>query len=333
MAPSSYDVVNRSIEFSNPSRLPIKLEYPIKTAKFGMIESDVHTVNWNFIGTGDHSQFQTYDEWHCLWVRSEQNNMGQIKGHPIDDWSKLSTYHWPDPHDPSFYDGMEKRFEGGEGKYIISVIFMLLFERLQALRGFENALLDLVLEREKVEQLADRILEFNLEVAKNIARRFPGQIHGIWFTEDWGTQEALMISPKMWRNFFKPRYEMIFRELHDLGFHIWLHSDGRINAIIEDLIELGVDVLNLQQPLTNGIEEVGEQFAGRICFETACDIQKTLPSNSRSAIEQEAKRLLERWSTREGGFILSVDENESVLAFPPGNVEAMLEAFLEEQTK
>ena len=75
---------------------------------------------------------------------------------------------------------------------------------------------------------------------------------------------------------------------------------------------------------------MGEQFTGRICFETACDIQKTLPSNSRSAIEQEAKQLLKQWSTSKGGFILSVDENESVLKFPPGNVEAMLEAFLEE---
>jgi len=328
MFQSAYDVVLRAIEFKKPDRLPIKLEGGTLNTLRGAIESDVSFANWNFIGTGDHTQRQTYDEWHCLWERSELNNMGQVKQHPLDDWAKLDTYHFPDPQNPMYYQGMEDRIEGGEGKYVLSTIFMLLFERMQALRGFENTLVDLYMEHERTEKLADRILTFNLEVVKEIVGRFPGRVHGIWITEDWGTQQNLMISPKMWREFFRPRYEHFFKELDILGLHVWLHSDGRINEIIEDLIEIGVDVLNLQQPLVNGIEEIGHQFAGRICFETSCDIQMTLPADNVEAINIETMSLLQHWAKPEGGFILSVDENANILAYPPGNIESMMEAFL-----
>ena len=203
-------------------------------------------------------------------------NMGQVKGHPLADWGALARFRWPDPHDPAFYSGMEQRFAGSEGKYVMTGIFMLLFERLHALHGFESTLADLYLERERIEVLADRIVEFDLGIIEEIAHRFPGQIHGFSFTDDWGTQRNVFIKPALW-DAFKPRYKRIFDAAHAAGWHVWMHSCGKVNAILESLIDIGLDVINLQQPRALGIEEIGSQFRGRICFESLCDIQHTLP--------------------------------------------------------
>jgi hypothetical protein len=318
---SSYEVVRRAIEFGTPDRLAIRMDI------FGC--SDVHYVGWNQTGTGDHRYRETLDEWGCLWVRSEMSNMGQVKGYPLENWSALDHYRWPDPEDPAFYSGMEARFAGSEGKYICSGIFMLLFERMHTLHGFENTLSDLYLERERIEYLADRIVEIDLGIIDNIARRFPGQIHGFSFTDDWGTQQNLFVHPTLWKEFFKPRYKRLFDAMHAAGWHVWMHSCGKVNAILEDLIEIGLDVVNLQQPTALGIEEVGRQFAGRICFESLCDIQHTLPFKDHRAIREEARLLLERWSTPAGGFILSDYGDGQAIGVDADKKRVMLEAFLE----
>jgi hypothetical protein len=287
----------------------------------------VLSVKWNQIGVGDTSKRRTTDEWGCVWERSEVDNMGQVTGHPLSEWSSLAAFRWPDHEDPAFYTGMDQRFEGSEGKYVLTPIFMLLFERLQALRGFENTMYDLVLEREQIERLADRIVEFDLGIIENLGRRFGDQIHGLKFTDDWGTQQALMIKPELWEAFFRPRYQRVFHAIHAQGWHVWMHSCGRINAIIDRLIEIGVNVLNLQQPRVLGIEEVGRQFAGRVCFESLCDIQRTLPSKGEAAIREEAQLLLQRWGTPQGGFILSDYGEGQAIGVDLATKEIMLDAF------
>ena len=181
---------------------------------------------------------------------------------------------------------------------------MLLFERMQALLGFERTLTGLVLEREWMEELAERIVTFDLGIIRNISTRFPGKIHGFHFTEDWGTQRGLFIKPILWEDFFRPYYERIIASIHNAGWHVWMHSCGKINSILGSLIEMGVDIIEIQQPHAVGIEEIGKQFKGKICFASLCDIQHTLPFKKEDEIRAEAKQLLEQWSTPEGGFIL-----------------------------
>ena len=318
---SSFEVVWRAIEFKGPDRLPVSFD------SLGL--SDIHRVPWHQIGTGNKELQQSVDEWGCLWQRSEQKNMGQVKGHPLLSWKDLAHYHWPNPDDPSFYDGMETRFSGSEGKYIVSGIFMLLFERMQALHGFENTLSDLLLEREKIEFLADKIVEIDLNLIRNIGRRFPGVIHGFTFTDDWGTQQDLFIKPRLWEDFFKPRYKLLFNVMHQYGWHIWMHSCGVVTPIIESLIEIGLDVINLQQPRALGIEAVGSQFAGRICFESLCDIQSTLPVKDADYIRAEAQLLLQHWGTPQGGFILSDYGDGNAIGVTVEKKQIMLKAFHE----
>ena len=146
---TSYEVIKNAIHFNCPDRLSIQFSV------FG--ECDTHGIGWNQIGTGDRKERETYDEWGCKWSRSKVKNMGLVTGHPLIDWVNLAGYKWPDPNSRQLYDGMEEKFQGSEDKYISTGIFMLLFERMYALRGFENTLTDLYLEKENIEMLADRI--------------------------------------------------------------------------------------------------------------------------------------------------------------------------------
>jgi uroporphyrinogen-III decarboxylase len=255
-------------------------------------------------------------------------NMGQVKGHPLDDWSKLADFRFPDPDNPLFYEGMEKHLEGANGKYRLTGIFMLLFERMHALRGLENTMMDFYIEREKIEMLADRIMNFHVRVMENISSRFPGQIHGLTFTDDWGTEKALLINPDLWREFFKPRYKRLFDTAKKAGWHVWMHSCGKVNAIIGDLIDIGLDVINLQQPRALGIEEVGREFRGRICFSSLCDIQHTLPFKDEKEIAEEAELLLRHWADERGGFILSDYGDGAAIGVGNDKKKIMLDAFV-----
>jgi len=319
-AMSSYQVVKRAIEFGTPDRLPIRFD--------ALGVTDVHRFAWNQIPVWDTTQENLVDEWHCVWERSEQGNMGQVKGHPLLDLDQLDHFDFPDPDNPAYYEGMEKKLIGSEGKYVLTGIFFLFFDRLHSLHGFAETLMDLKLDPARMGKLADRIVEFDLGIIENIARRFPNQIHGFRFTDDWGSQQALLASPQTWNAFFKPRYKRIFDAIHRHGWHVWMHSCGKINLIIEPLIEIGVNVLNLQQPQVLGIEQIGKQFAGRVCFESLCDIQRTLPFKGKPEIEAEAAQLLEHWGTPQGGFILSDYGDGGAIGTSDENKRIMFNAFL-----
>ena len=319
MSQTSYEVVKRAIHFQCPDRLPLQF------ASLNL--DDVAFVGMRQIGTGDHTQRETVDEWGCTWARTEMSNMGQVKGHPLEDWSAESTFSWPDPDASFLYEGMEQALDGVGDRYAMVAIFMLLFERMHSLRGMTNVLSELYTDPERMAYLADRIVDWDIAVIQNAGRRFGSRIHGFSFTDDWGTEEATFCSPSMWRQFFQPRYKRIFDAAHSFDWDVWMHSCGKVNEIIEPLIEIGLNVINLQQPRALGIEEIGQQFAGRLCFSSLCDIQATLPWKDAPAIEEEAQLLLQCWATDRGGFILSDYGDGEAIGVPLWKKQAMLDAF------
>jgi hypothetical protein len=312
--------VKRAIEFRIPDKLPMEFDV------YGV--SDTAAFGWNQIGTGDNTKRETLDEWGCTWGRSEVKNMGQVTGNPLENWDKLSGYHFPDPDDPVFYEGMEERSRKlDREKYIKTGIFMVLFERLHSLRGFENLMLDFYLDREKLTALADRIVDFDLRIIRNTSKGFPGLIDGIGFSDDWGTEQAAFISVDLFDEFFKPRYKKIFDACHEAGWHVWLHSCGRVTTLVPSLIDAGVDVLNLQQPRVLDIEAFGKKFAGKVCFSTCADIQHTLPFKPAAEIKDEVKLLLQYWAVPGGGFIVSDYGDSQAIGVCDSAKRAMFDAY------
>lgn len=296
------EIVTRAIEFRRPSRLPVR--------GYGPANDDLTGIGPKPIKPPQAQDDEAVDQWLCRWGRTEAANMGQVVDHPLEDFARMGQFPWPDGNDPRRYAEVPARLAELEAdparrdKYVMTSIFMLLWERMHSLHGFANCMMDLMDDRREIHELADRILDYDIAVVRNMHRACGDRVQGFGFSEDWGTQIDLHISPELFGRFFLPRYRKLFGVIHECGWHVWMHSCGRINKALDMLIEAGLDVINMQQPRTNGIEEIGRRFAGRICFETLCDIQRTLPGGHPRAIEAEARDLLDHWATPDGGFIL-----------------------------
>jgi uroporphyrinogen decarboxylase len=294
------EIVRRAIEFGSPPRLPfwqhVLADVPDDVCDCW--ELDRARRGWFFDTPGE-------DDWGCGWSRpAGAHNMGQVVHHPLQDWSKLDAYRPPDPREPFYFERLEETISQAGDRYVALSCHFNLFERLHMLHGFPQTLIDLVEEPEKIEKVLDMILEFKLGLFAELHRRFPGRIDGLFCTDDWGTQQNTFIAGRMFEDFFLNRYKTLIAATHGYGWHYILHSCGKVNAFVPYFIEMGCDVLNLEQPRTYGIAELGRQFAGKICFLTTVDIQATMPSCNLELIRGEARELVEHWSTPRGGFIV-----------------------------
>jgi len=294
----SREIVRRAIHFQKPPRLPVQM------GSLGVSDTAWLPVK---AAAGFKPRCEGADEWGCVWSHTNVKNMGQVKGHPLEDIRQLARHPVPDYTDGSRFVDCEAALKqaDAEGKYVVAGIFMVLFERMHTLHGFENTLVDLSEDRPAMEALADRIVDVHVTLVKEVARRFPKRIQGWSMTDDWGTQQAAFVRFETWMDFFFPRYKRIFDAMHAAGCDVWVHSCGKVNEIVEGYIRAGVNVVNLQQPRALGIEEMGRRYAGRITFESLSDIQATLPTGDRKKIEADAKALLKHWARPDGGFIFS----------------------------
>ena len=150
-----------------------------------------------------------------------------------------------------------------------------------------------------------------------------GEVDGLHIGDDWGTQTQLMIRPGLWRRVFKPVYRRLIKAIHAAGKHAHFHSDGHTRGIIPDLIEIGFDTLNLQVWCMD-VEELGREFAGKVCFRGELDRQHILTQGTPVEVTEHVKRAREVFDTPRGGYIYYGQVGPDV---PLANVEAMLRAF------
>jgi uroporphyrinogen decarboxylase len=191
------------------------------------------------------------------------------------------------------------------------------------LRGFENAMGDLLASPEGFGALMDRIMAFECELMRLAAQY---GFHGIHFADDWGTQTGLMISPGLWRRVFKPRYARQFALAHALGLHTWYHCCGNFGTILEDFHEIGADVINISQPNVMDLEAAGRCLRGRQCFLAPISYQTVSIQGTPEEIHAEARRLHRLLGAPTGGFIGYVEEY-SVMGMSRANYCACGEAF------
>jgi uroporphyrinogen decarboxylase len=298
----SREIVRRAIEFDSPPRLPFWQHWNHKVPGFpddacNIWEMDRAEAGWFFDNAAP-------DDWGCQWGATDLKNMGQVTGHPLASWSELDRFRPPDPANPFYYDRLGSLIEAAGDRYVAVTAHNLLFSRLHKLRGFAPTMEDFYAEPERVGRLLDMIVDFKVRQCEELHRRFGDRIHGLFVADDWGTQAGPFVSEKLFGEFFAPRYRTIFDAIHGCGWHVILHSCGRINRLVPTLIELGVDVLNMQQSRSYGLVEFGEQFRGKVCFLATVDIQSTMPRGIEEEIRQEAQLLVRHWGTPRGGLIV-----------------------------
>jgi len=288
------EIVERAITFNNPPRVPFKFDVVGVNDCYDVWTPDPTGWTWQFEG-------ECTDEWGCVWKRTDVQNTGQVVHHPLKDLTALKDYVWPDPDRPERYRGFADQLAGAEDRFVMFCFGQGIFERLHMLHGMAETLMDLYCN--------------------------PNGLHAAAMADDWGLQEQAFISVDLFRQFFKPHYKRWFDEIKRAGLHVWMHSCGRINEILEELIDCGLEVVNMQQPATVGIDEIGKRYRGRICFESVVDTQTVLPRGTDDEIRAMAHDLLDAWGSPGGGFIVSDYNDAEAIGVTFHRRLVMFEAF------
>ena len=304
------ETVARAISFAGPDRVPI----------------------WFF--NKDHERGDVmrhmlclYDglasEWGYTWHKMDDGTMGQPAGAVLPTWDDLGDYAFPRLRSDERLAGVDEFRVGAGDRYLLGGLGISGFTTYTFLRGFDNAMMDFVLERDRAEELLDRIFDFECELMTLAAE---AGLDGIHFEDDWGTQDDVIVSPEMWRDLFKPRYKRQFDHAHSLGLTVWFHCCGNILKIVPDFHQIGCDVLNVSQPNTVDLEAVGRELRGRQCFMVPISYQTVSITGTPDDIQKEAQRLCNALATAEGGFIGYVEEY-GCMGMTEENYEACAHAF------
>ena len=266
-----------------------------------------------------HGEAYVFDEWGCKWDTSQDLF---YCNHPIENWEDYEKYEFPDPYAPGYLDYAEGLVKEYGKQYIVtSYHFCCLFERAYILRGFENVLMDFYEEEELLTSLLDRITDFHVELAK---RYISIGVNCGRTVDDYGSQTGMIMSPDMWRRFIKPRLARIHAVYRNAGLPIIHHSCGNIMPIIEDLIEIGVSVLNPVQPNVMDLEKLSRDYGDRLTFFGGICNQKVLPFLSPEEIDENVRQVRNTLGAH-GRYVIS-PSNGIGPDVPMENVEAYFQA-------
>jgi uroporphyrinogen decarboxylase len=273
------------------------------------------------------------DEWGVGWDSIEYatpfgaGRYTEIRHHPLADDRALEGYQPPDPHRPELYSEAARVVaEFREEYWIVGVTVTTVFECAWALRGYERLLTDMALDPDRADRILDIPYDYHLAAARRLVEL---GVDMIWIGDDVGAQQAMLISPQMWRRFLKPRMAAFIGELKAINpaVKVAYHSDGTLYPILPDLIEIGLDVLNPIQPACMDPARVKKEFGDRLCFWGSIDEQYTLPFGTPEQVRSEVADRLESLG-RSGGLILGPTHHVQ-LDTPLENFWAMVHAITE----
>jgi uroporphyrinogen decarboxylase len=199
-----------------------------------------------------------------------------------------------------------------------------MYENAWQVRGYQPFLMDLLTQREAAELLLDRFCENNVRTAVAAAK---AGYDCIATGDDVANQNTMMFKPSLWREVMKPRWAKVMAAARAINpdIHIWYHSDGNISAILDDLVEIGVTILNPVQPECMDPFAIRKRFGDRLAFDGCVGTQTTFPFGTPAEMRRVVHELAEGLDALNGGLMLSpthVLEPE----VPPENVVAFFEA-------
>ncbi|MCJ7681247.1 MAG: methyltransferase [Candidatus Aminicenantes bacterium] len=300
--------MRRALTFDRPARVPRQLfwlpwaeiHYPEVLKEINVrFPSDITGTPYRYnpspLVKGDPHAVGLYtDEWGCTFSNIQAGVIGEVKEPllpDLRDWKRMRPPYEQLPTNPGRMRNVVNRFCGETDIFVMADICPRPWERYQFIRGTENALMDVMILEEGFRSLLRSIHEFYL---KEMELWVQTDVDAVMFMDDWGGQDRLLISPDIWREFFKPLYSDYCDLAHAHGKFAFMHSDGWITAIYPDLIEVGVDALN-SQLFCMDIPELARIAKGKITFWGEIDRQFILtasdPEEGRKAVRYVAEHL------------------------------------------
>jgi len=320
---TSREIVRRTVLFQNPPRIAHALPDPWRNDFIGA-------------GPGSNPDFKPSrpgeDEWGCVWekIGDDDASMGQVKVHPLGDYSQLSDYPFPDYRDSRRYENARNAVaDTSAEKFALANIPLSLNHRTDYLRGFENLMMDPYIHPRELERLLDIQAEIALDTVERLA---DCGVDGIISADDWGLQDRVMMAPDIFRRFFKPRYARVYSRARELGLLTFLHSCGHITEILEDFIDAGLQVIQMDQQENMGVDLLAKRFGGRLTFWCPVDIQATMIHGSIEDIRSYARHLVESFGRFGGGFISKWYPSPKAVHHSQERIRAMAEAFTDAES-
>jgi uroporphyrinogen decarboxylase len=310
---TSKERVRRAIAFEKPDRVPMLFFNEGKEySDIVLIDIQNHFMGGN----------RDVSEWGFTWERMD-GTMGQPRELLIKDWSQLSML------TPPAVDAQRRVRKAKaemsmypKDRYFLASLQLTGFTIMTFLRGFAETLEALLLEPEKAEMLADIVFGFEEDLIRVAAA---AGFDGIAFYDDWGTQSGMIVSPDIWKEFFKPRYTRQFALAHELDLQVYFHTCGNVLPIIPEFKEMGVDMLNLGQPNCYDIELLGRNQNGQ-CFVMPVSYQTISLTGTRGEIFRDVEQLVLNLGDKGGGLIGYVEEYSS-MGMSSDNYQSCVDAF------
>ncbi len=235
-----------------------------------------------------------YDDcWGNLWQRMKDGCCkGEIIKAAITDWSQLDDYQAPGYDVAEMTANFKKSFAEDTDKFRVAGIGGWVFDNARYIRKMEVYFMDMVMYPEELRKLH-----------KIVAKTYEDKIRAcgeaccldaICIGEDMGTQNGLLFSPDMWRDYFKEEYTRLFSMAHDYGLKVLMHSCGYIWEIVPDLLEAGVDCFQFDQPAVYDMPKLSEKLKEhKAALWSPVDIQKIMPTGDREIIENGTNEMLD----------------------------------------
>ncbi|MFY9176054.1 MAG: uroporphyrinogen decarboxylase family protein [Caldicoprobacterales bacterium] len=265
------------------------------------------------------------DHWGVGYIQGSLEHFNRMV-HPMEDFETIEefkSFPYPNVEEDYNWDKLPSIVESIKKSDLIAVASMAItiFEIAWYLRGMDQFMVDLMMQPELACYHMDRITHIRCECARRYARAGVDILH---VGDDVATQRDMMMSPEMWRKFLKPRLKKVIDAAREVNPDILIdyHSDGNVESIIPDLIEIGVDILNPVQPECMDPVKIKELYGDKLSFRGTIGTQTTMPFGSAEEVKRVCREMIDKIG-KGGGFILApthVLEPE----VPWENIEAML---------
>jgi len=268
------------------------------------------------------------DAWGCIWKTTDDGIVGSVVSHPLSDWKQFEGFK---PPNPEITDGVDSidwskiendlKIAENHGALVEGTLHHgHTFLRLCDLRGYEKFIFDMMDGNPRLTELIMMVEKFNLAIVNHYIEL---GVEWMSYPEDLGMQIGPMLSPELFRKYIKPSYQRLITPARKAGCVIHMHSDGDIRSLVDDIIDGGVDVINLQD-IVNGINWIQDNLAGKVCIDLDIDRQSITVAGTTVQIDAHIREIVEKLGSKRGGLMLIYGLYPGV---PLENAKAVMDAM------
>ena len=259
------------------------------------------------------------DQFGIVWNRTIDKDIGNVHQILLPEPS-LASYSFPEPDLARNAATYERLIAENSDAFCFGGVGFSMFERAWTLRGMENLLADMILHPGFVDDLMDRILEYNLKVIDHLLAY---DLDCVRFGDDWGQQNGLIMGPRLWRRFIKPRVAQMYARVKAADKYVMQHSCGAVQELFPDLIDMGLDIFNTFQPEVMDVDRVKREYGGHLTFYGGISTQQVLPRVGPNEVRDVVRRMIDRIGA-DGGYIVA-PTHAIPRDVPPENIVAFIE--------